>query len=329
MNANVLRYLRDLNASADDLALANKKYTGRVLGAFPTATFLRQFIWNVTVTAGKSFQFPATWKMTSEPHTPGTELPGNEEPISEDRVVTANTKEDVAHNWTTPVDKFIGDFDTRRNTAVQAVRSIGRTLESRLIRCVILGAQQSARGDNDEFPAGNRLTSPRSTDAATAYPVSLAGSLALQADFGEIAQKMDEKDVPREGRVAIITPYLERVLRYDNSLLSVDYQSGANDKLTRKITVVEGFHCFPSNLYPTADLSGAAAEPYAAYRVNCEKSVCCFIGDKSAVGNVEFGGIEAIPMDWHSDKRAWLVGAAYLHGARWLRPEACGEIHVV
>jgi len=312
--------LQNLGAG-DDLALALKEFAGLVLTAYPTKTVALEHCMQKTITEGSSHQFPAIWKMTAEEHTKGTELVGNNEPISEERTVNVDTKQLVAHAYIDTVDEFIAHFDTRQERAVQAARAIARTVDSRLIRCAILGARQSARGPASEFPAGNTLDSPRSGPLATAYPPSLTGSKRLQADFAEIAQKMDEKDVPEDNRVALITPYLSKVFAQDDTLESVDYQS-PNNKFTRKLLMVEGFLCKKTNQMPSTNVTTGQT----AYQGDFTKTVCAFMADNTAVGQVKFGGIIPEGPTWVVTRLAWLLLARHLQGAKWIRPEACGEI---
>ena len=320
-NATQNPHLQDLGAG-DELALALKEYGGMLLTAFKMATVFMGFGIKKTITSGSSHQFPATWKMTAEEHNAGVELQGDEEPLSEERLINVDTKELVAHDYINPVQDFIAHFDTRSERAIQAARAIGCMVDSRLARVAILGARQAARGPANEFPAGNTLTTPRAGPVTDAYPISLAGSQFLQCDLAEIAQKMDEKDVPRDNRATVVTPYLERVLRQDNTLLSRDYQD-PNSKLTRRVVMVEGFRVESSNNLPSTLVAG---ETNANYNDDFTLTAAVCLGDPTAFGQVSFGGIVPFGPTWIDDKRSHLIGAAFLQGCKWLRPEACGEI---
>ena len=322
---NLYRQLQDLGAG-DALALALKRFSGLVLGAYETKLVVVSHGVKQALVGAKEYQFPATWKMTAEEHEPGTQLGGNKEPLSEERKIALDTKELVSHNWTPVIDQFIAHFSTQRETAKQAARAIARQLDSRGLRVLILGARQSTRGPNNEFPAGNRLTSPRTAPATTAYPLSLTGSKNLQNDLAEIAQKMDEKDVPREWgmRWAFLTPYLKRVLLLDKTLVSRDYQD-PNTMLRRVVKEVEGFIVEETNLMPSTNVT---TETNDNYNGDFSKTACCCLGDETAIGRVYAEEITAFGPEWYGDRRAWLIGAASFQGQKWLRPEACAEIQM-
>ena len=330
-NVVINEILQDLGAGSD-MALALKEFSGLVLTAYMTETVALQYALKKTITSGNSHQFPATWKMNAQKHVKGTELVGNNEPINEERIIAVDAEQLVGHAYLDSVDDFIKHYDTRQERAVQASRAIARITDHQLFRTVIKGAGTAARGPGNEFPAGNSVNRAGATVAA-AYPVSLTGSLALQSDMAEVAQTMDEKDVPRDPdtRHAFITPYLERVLRQDNTLLSRDYQA-PNDKLTRKVVEVEGFIIHRSNNMPNiadsqlGQWEEADGEVEVNYQGDFALNVCCMIGDSTAFGQVAFGGIIPFGPTWIDDKLSWLIGARHLQGAKWLRPEACGTI---
>ncbi|HUT62021.1 MAG TPA: phage capsid protein [Phycisphaerae bacterium] len=329
------RHLRDLGSNADDLALALKMYSGMVIEAYETLTQVEPDILQKQITEGKSYQFPAIWKMEDEVHEPGVELAGNDEPISEERTVPVDTKERVAHNYLSTVDEMIGHWDTRAERARQAGRALARTTDALLLRRIIQGAKTAARGPVNEFPAGNQLTVAQAgASLAAAYPISITGSKQFQNNLAEIAQKMDEKDVPEEGRIAYIGPYMHRVLRQDNTLLSRDYQN-VNTKLTRKLYEAEGFAIKKTNLTPCVNDATQAASWIAkvgnssySYSGDYSLTAAVCIGDRSAAGQVNYVNIDAFGPTWMESKRAWLIGAASFKGSKWLRPEACGVIEI-
>lgn len=323
----VLNYPLQNLGSGDELALALKEYSGLVLANFPTATVALNYGQRRSMPrgSGKSWQFPAFWRMSGAYHTAGVTLGGENEPITEERLVTMDTKAYIAHAWLDDVSDFIQHFDTRQQIAVESARDLARHRDSITFQCIINGARQAARSS---FPAGNTLDSPRTGPISTAYPVSLAGSKNLQSDLAEIAQKMDEKNVPRMGRVAFLTPYLLRVLRQDKTLATIDYKS-PNNNITRQMVMVEGFMVEETNQMPSANITSSSVTGHqTAYQGNYTTTVCCCVGSSDAFGTIYYADVQPIGPHWDEVRQAWLIGAKQLAGSNWLRPEACGEIAI-
>jgi len=319
------RYLQDLG-TGDALALGLKEYAGLVLTAYPTATKIARYIWKKNITEGKSYQFPAVWKMSNSNHTPGAELTGSNEPLTEERTVLLDTAERVSHAWITELDEFISHFERRQDVAREAAQSLAERMDELAFRCIALGARTAARGPSNEFPSGVTLASPRvGADLAAVYPVSTAGSTALQDDLGEIAQGMDERDVPQEGRVAFICPYLQRVLLQDKTLVSRDYvDPNTNQLVTRVVSRVQGFEIVVSNIVRQGRLN--VTSDFTQYNGDFRYTAAVCLGDRTGVGQVTFGGIRPFGPTWVEDHLSWLIGARMLQGMKWIRPEACGEI---
>ncbi len=323
--------------TGSDVALALKMFSGSVITAYQNNLVFAKHAMKQFPTQGSSIQFPATAKATAENHTAGTELQGNNQPVSEERTVVADDKEIVAHRYFNDVHNWLSHFDTR-NIAAQALgQAVAREVDGRAARQIIIGARQTVRngstGDtNDQFPAGNRVVRDGSLTVATAYPASLTGSKRIQSDLEQLGQLMDEDNVPDGSRMAIMSPFLRRVLLLDKTLVSTDYQS-PNDLFVRRLVTVAGFFIEFSNLIPSADDRLNTSIP-ATYRADFSGAddvglpQIVAIGDIDALGQAIWsnGGILPFGPTWVPDKLSWLQGARMFQGSKWLRPEACGEI---
>lgn len=322
-NSNPAYPLQQYATGAQD-ALALKEFGGLVLGAYPTLTTISQFTRKQTITQGQSYQFPATWKSTADYHVAGTTLTGVNEPQVEERIITLDTQELISHVYEDKFTEFVQHYSLRAERAVQAANAIARKIDQFTFATAINGARQVARGTGSVFPAGNLLTTPRTGAAATAYPMTEAGSLLLQADIREIGRKMREKDCPVSMGVCFLSPYLHDVLIMDTKLSSRDWQGGQNDLLKGRVTMCSGFMIMQSNLIPSTAVTGSLNSNYDG-DFSLTKAV--LIGDiSSAIGEISYGGITPFGPDWIPANRAHLLGASILQGRKWLRPEALGEI---
>lgn len=321
-NATLNRYLQNLG-SGDNRALALLEFSGLVQTNFPTAIKFWPYIMKKAVSSGKSWQFPFVGQMSYIEHDAGTDLPGQAEPISEERTITCDDKEIVSHAWLTKVDDFIAHFDEKNHVAREAALALGRVVDSRCARMLAKGARQDARGANDEFDSGV-LIRRNAASVSAGYPVSAAGSRALQDDLANAGQAFRERNIPEAMWTAWITPYLLRVLLRDNTIVSRDYVDAATgNKSTEIVSRVSNFKIEVTNQMPSTNVTTGEA----AYQGNFSKTAALCMANPGAVGFVSFGGVEAFGPEWKTEKRAWLLGAAHFGGCKWLRPEACAEIY--
>ncbi len=311
--------------TGDELALALTQYSGITLASYHLALVAGQFGLHKGVTQGNSFQFPAFARAEAEEHTAGTELLGNNQPESEDRQIPVDLKQLMSHRYFDEVQQFISHFDTRSQAAIEHGQAVARKVDKRMFQMIQQGANEAARGTGfDAFPAGQRVQASTAGAVTTAYPRTLTGSRRFQDDLEEIGRDMDDDNVPDNMRVAFVTPYLRDVLLQDKTIVSRDFQD-PNTMLTQKIVMINRFRIVQTNNLPTTNLTTGES----AYRGNYTKVVSLCIGDKTAFGQVTFGGgIREIPIEWIADKQSWLQGAKILQGTKWLRPEACGEIYL-
>jgi len=311
--------------TGSEVALAIKQYSGTILTAFQTSLVFGKYPRKKYISTGRSHQFPASAKASAEEHTAGTELAGNNQPEMEERLVIVDDKQVMSHRYFDEVQEFISHYDIRSIAATEHGQAVAKTIDGRLANCIALGARESDRGTGDDlFPGGHRVQAGTSGAVTVAYPISLAGSLALQEDFEEIGRGMDDDDVPEVGRVAFVTPYLRDVLLQDKTLVSADFQN-SNTMLMQKLVLCKRFrievtNCMPSELIDTGP---------SAYQGDFTLTAALCIGHSDAFGQVLFGGgVRPISVEWITRVQSWIQGAKILQGAKWLRPEACGEIYL-
>ncbi len=97
--------------------------------------------------------------------------------------------------------------------------------------------------------------------------------------------------------------------------------------LSDKILRVNGFSVVVSNTFTTAR-ENVTTERNANYNGNFSETVSVQTADRTAVGQVTYGGVLPFGPTWIEDKLSYLIGARMLQGMKWLRPEACGEINL-
>lgn len=325
------------------VALAKKHFAAEVIAAFALGSEFYKRTMKETINEGNAKQFDATWRMTEAAHTEGDALGGQNKPQSLARTITLEDKKRTCQMFIDQFKKLMMHNDKISEAGRKSVEALLYKADAWIAQCIILGARQSASGD---FDAGNVVTigvggditldptdgtAINGTSIANAFPATEKGSKRLQLCLAQLQQKLDEKFVPRDLRTFWVSPYLHRVLRQDNSLLSRDYVMGnaSNNKLMATLGLVEGFEIVVTNNMPSTDLSADADTP-TAYQGDFSRVAACGIGDAKAVGTLLLGGgIRSLDEVDASLYLADVVGAGWWKGHNWLRPEACCEIRTI
>ena len=330
-NASVTNPNQELG-TGDTRALALRMFAGRVYQQFAVSTVLWPQGMKFMKSSGGSHQFPFVGFMSARRHDPGTERTGSEQPPVEERTVAPDGKELETSAWISRPAEKISHYDLMEVMAPEVASSIGRELDSIAARMIALGARQDDRtGQTTTFSGGQRVWRNASTEAA-AYPNTAEGAKRIRKDLRDLAQKFVEDNVPRGNWTATLSPYLVNVLANDQTLNSRDWDNGnANNAINRTITKVEGFAIKESIQLPgNSGASGvfdSTNESEAAYRGDFSKTAILATAHPMAFGSVMYGGIEIEGPEYFKVNRASFIGAAVLQGTKWLRPEACGEIH--
>lgn len=337
MPSGTILYSDQEYGTGDTLALAREEYMTEAIVAFDNELVFGKYVRSVPVVQGThSYKFTAIADTEAEDLERGVVRTGSNQPESEGRVITLDTKQLIADHFQDDIADFLQHTDARTKYAMKDAHAVAKTMDKRLSALVSIGARVSARSTGaDAFAGGKVVTATTtSTTLGTSYPRTLAGSRALQADFATVAQDFDEKDIPREGRIALVGPYLASVLLQDKTLVSFDYQGGQNDLLTRTITLVEGFHVIMTNNMADSDWSSYAQDNYASQTLFGDSVVADFsyvaaqfLGTDDAVGMLTVGnGVRPFGPDYENLMHGFYFGCKAWMGGGVLRPEACAEI---
>lgn len=254
--SNAYRFLTS-NSGSDDRLLALKMFWGEVLEAYRIATVVWDMAGSVVsikrIQAGKSWEFPILGDDPApEYHIPGTELLGQTQQFGAGTITIDDIL--VGHR-DVPLDQMLmSHFDVISPFAKAIGRGIAIQMDSKLLRMALLAARTAAvsgihNGGNIVFRQATGST------LLNAYPASTTGAANFRDDAAQLAQLMDEDNVPKAGRYLIIPPLIRRVLTKDTTLFSHDYQSGPNVLNSRVIGELEGFQVIVSNNMPATNLT--------------------------------------------------------------------------
>jgi len=250
---NAVSYLS--NAAGTDLtSLALKIYSGVFMDAYrnqpklwtrPSPGIHRQ----VSASGSKSYQWLkfADTPNADEDYHPGEELLGQGFAVDEG-TNTVDSGYIVAHHKIPRYDMQVGHFEIMTRLAMADARQIGMVGDRRTFATCALAARQTSAITKNGLTVdtgGNRVTRTDAGGVTAAYPLSSTGATNFRNDLRALAYAMDIDNIPRESRELWITPYMEQVLLYDNSmqLFSKDFQfDGMGNRVNeRQVRLIEGF----------------------------------------------------------------------------------------
>jgi len=168
--------------AGDTRALMLDLYAGELIGAFETATILRDKHQSKTLAKGKSFKFPAIWRAGGGYHTPGTELTGRK--INHTDITVTPDDKLVSDVFISDIDEILNHFDVRQPYMKEMGSFLARHYDMNILRTILKSARSGALFTGDQGGSAVVNASLATDGAALIDAVSAA------------KQAMDEKDVP-------------------------------------------------------------------------------------------------------------------------------------
>lgn len=306
-NATVLSFGKANGSGATD-ALFLKVFGGEVLAAFEENNVVMDKHTVRQISSGKSAQFPATWKVTSGYHTPGTEILGQASNVNE-RVVTIDDLL-IASAFIANIDEAKSHYDVRSVYSKECGRALAINWDKNVLQVGVLAARAAATvtGAN----GGTVLTS-----ASTLYKTS---STDLAAGIYAGVQAMDEKDIPEtEEKNCFVKPAQYYLLAQDKNLLSRDWAAGNGNYKDGMIMSIGGAHIVKTNHLPTSNIASGPS----AYLGDFSRTAFLLM-TKQAVGTVKLLDL-AQEMQYDIRRQGTLIVAKYAVGHGILRPECAVE----
>jgi len=265
-----------------------------------------------TINAGKSSSFPVTGTVASSYHTAGNEITGqaikhNEKVINIDNMLLADA-------FVAEVEELKSHYDVRSEYARQMASALSNTVDKHLLSLAILASQGSATitGTN----GGAEITDSDANTNAT----SLIGSVF------EAIQKLDEKNVPTEGRVCIVDPDRYYQLANVDKLVNRDFSKENGDFGKGTVLSIGGVPIVKSNTavgvfgQNISSVTGANN----TYHGNFTNHVAVVM-HRSAIGTVKRKDL-VMESTYDARRIGTLMTARMLMGSGILRPESAVSI---
>ena len=335
-----------VNSAGDVDALFLKKFSGEILQTFEESNIFKPLHTVRTIENGKSAQFPVTGIASADYHTPGENIAdaGNsylsdikkaEQVITIDKMLLAST-------FLSNIDDVKNHYDIRSVYANELGKALALRFDTAIAKVFIAAARSSAvitggktGGQldvaNNDFSAGD----------VAGTPAAVTGSELITALF-TAAQKLDENDIPSDGRFAVLRPseYYKLItggsgaVAINTSAANKDV-GGSGSLASGSIAQVAGINIFKSTHIPSTDLSavttgdGAASNDVfggdgAGYNGDFRNSLG-IVGHSAAVGTVKLLDL-ATESEYQIERQGTLFVAKYAMGHGILRPECAIEL---
>jgi hypothetical protein len=335
-----------INSAGDVDALFLKKFSGEILQTFEEANIFKPLHTVRTIENGKSAQFPVTGIASADYHTPGENIAdsGNsylsdikkaEQIITIDKMLLAST-------FLSNIDDVKNHYDIRSVYANELGKALALRFDTAIAKVFIAAARSSAvitggktGGQldvaNNDFSAGD----------VAGTPAAVTGAELITALF-TAAQKLDENDVPGDGRFAVLRPseYYKLItggsgaVAINTSAANKDV-GGSGSLASGSIAQVAGINIFKSTHIPSTDLSavstgdGSSANDVfggsgVGYNGDFRNSLG-IVGHSAAVGTVKLLDL-ATESEYQIERQGTLFVAKYAMGHGILRPECAIEL---
>jgi len=335
-----------INSAGDVDALFLKKFSGEILQTFEEANIFKPLHTIRTIENGKSAQFPVTGIASADYHTPGENIAdsGNsylsdikkaEQIITIDKMLLAST-------FLSNIDDVKNHYDIRSVYANELGKALALRFDTAIAKVFIAAARSSAvitggktGGQldvaNNDFSAGD----------VAGTPAAVTGAELITALF-TAAQKLDENDIPSDGRFAVLRPseYYKLItggsgaVAINTSAANKDV-GGSGSLASGSIAQVAGINIFKSTHIPSTDLSavstgdGSSANDVfggsgVGYNGDFRNSLG-IVGHSAAVGTVKLLDL-ATESEYQIERQGTLFVAKYAMGHGILRPECAIEL---
>ena len=340
-----------IEGGSDNDALFLKKFSGEILQTFEESNIFKPLHTIRTIDSGKSAQFPVTGIASAAYHTPGENIA--EQGGSPDKYLSDIGKTEkiinidkmlVASTFLANIDDVKNHYDIRSVYANELGKALAVRFDSAVAKTFLGAARDSANLSvtsagstydvaGEAFGRGN--LDPTAVDTFTG--AQLVGALFAAA------QKLDEQDVPSDGRFCVLRPaeYYKLVTGADasntfslTSVINSDI-GGQGSIASGNVPQIAGISLYKSNHLPSTDLSGGAGvdagssnDVFGGNGVGYDgdfRNTFGIVSHSAAVGTVKLLDL-ATESEYQIERQGTLFVAKYAMGHGILRPECAIEL---
>jgi len=300
-----------------------KLFSGEMIKAYESACIAKDTVQNRTLRNGKSLQFIYTGRMTAGYHTPGTPILGSgDPPVAEKTILMDDLL--VSSAFLYDLDETLAHYSLRSEISAKIGHALAEAYDKKIFRVIAKAARTAhpitaAPGPE---PGGSVINLGSGNEF---------NAQALVDGFFEAASILDEKNVPRQGRTAVLSPrqYYALVSQVDTNILNRDFGNNSGSLTSGEgLYEIAGISIRRSNNLPF--MAGTVA------RVDGENndysgdfsSSCGLIYGRDAAGVVQGIGpsVQTTGGDVKTMYQGDIIVGRLAMGADWLNPAAAIEL---
>jgi hypothetical protein len=196
-----------------------KLFSGEMFKAYESACIAKGTVQNRTLTSGRSMQFIFTGRMDAAYHQPGTPILGSSNPpVAEKTIIMDDLL--ISSAFVYDLDETLAHYSLRSEISSKIGHALAEAYDKKVFRTIALAAREAhpVTASPGPEPGGSVIK----LGAGNEY-----NAQAIVDAFFEAASILDEKNVPRNGRTAVLSPrqYYALISQVDSNILNRDYGS--------------------------------------------------------------------------------------------------------
>jgi hypothetical protein len=194
-----------------------KLFSGELFKAYESATIARDTVQRRTLKNGKSLQFIFTGRMQAAYHTPGEPILGSGDPPVAEKTIQCDDLL-ISSAFVYDLDETLAHYSLRSEISSKIGHALAEAYDKKVFRTIALAARE----------AHPITASPGPEPGGTTIELGVTKEYNAQAlvdAFFEAAAVLDEKNLPKTGRTAILNPrqYYALVSQVSSNILNRDY----------------------------------------------------------------------------------------------------------
>ena len=300
-----------------------KLFSGEMIKAYESATIAKDTVQTRTLKNGKSLQFIYTGRMQAGYHTPGTPILGSgDPPVAEKTIVCDDLL--ISSAFVYDLDETLAHYSLRSEISAKIGHALAEAYDKKIFRIIAKAARQAHPITASPGPEpGGSVIQLGTTNEYNAQ--------ALVDAFFEAASIMDEKNVPKTGRHAVLSPrqYYALISQVDSNILNRDYgNTQGNLNSGEGLYEIAGISIKRSNNLPFLAGNIAAVNGENNNYAGDFSTSCGLIYQKDAVGVVEAIGpqVQTTGSDVRTMYQGDIIVGRLAMGAGTLNPAAAIEL---
>ena len=222
-----------------------KLFSGELFKAYESATIARETVQRRTLKNGKSMQFIFTGRMQAAYHTPGEPILGSGDPPVAEKTIQCDDLL-ISSAFVYDLDETLAHYSLRSEISAKIGHALAEAYDKKVFRTIALAAREAhpITASPGPEPGGTQIE----LGATKEY-----NAQALVDAFFEAAAVLDEKNLPKTGRTAILNPrqYYALVSQVSSNILNRDYgNSQGNLNSGEGLVEIAGIQIKRSNNLP-------------------------------------------------------------------------------